>query len=291
MDEARRVGGEFDAVALPLKFAAVPVLSELSPGTLLEVIRAAPVLRLPAGKVVCHQGRPATSCYLIARGKVRVTRDEARGPREIATLAAGAVFGEMALISGAPRSASVTTVEETDLLKLGQEALAAMGSEIHQVAGYFDKLARRRWMGDLLHNPVFRVFDEENRRQLLQRFEALTVPRGTVLVEQGERAKGLYIVAQGQVSSIRRSPSRAPEILENVGPGAMPGLESILGDRPARTSAVTTSSMATLLFLPGRFFRRLTAAVPEVVRSLQAGGGSRGPRPPLQPLTPGTVVG
>jgi CRP-like cAMP-binding protein len=272
VDDAVRIGADLDAVGeLPLKFSSIPLLSELSPVTLLEAIRATTVRRLPAGQVVIRQGELGKSCYLVARGKVRVTSETRNGEQqELATLTDGAVFGEMALVSGMPRSASVVTVEETDLVELGPEAFAAMGEEINRVAESLDRLAKRRWMSNVLQqNPVFQVFSDEERQQLLRRFEAMKVPRGTILIEQGERARGLYIVARGQVASVRRAPDSAPKIVDRAGPGAMPGLETILSNTPARTSTVTIAPVTTVLFLPGRFFRRLATAVPEVLQSLQ----------------------
>jgi CRP-like cAMP-binding protein len=62
----------------------------------------------------------------------------------------------------------------------------------------------------------------------------------------------------------------------------MPGLEALLANAPAQTSAVALTE-CTVLFLSGRFFRRLIAAVPEVVEAIRA--ASRQVPPPL-PLAP-----
>jgi CRP-like cAMP-binding protein len=273
VEEAVRIGVDLDAVGeLPLKFSAIPLLSELSPVTLLSAVRATTVKRLPAGQAVIRQGEQGKSCYLVARGKVQVMSETKNGEQlKLASLTDGAIFGEMALVSGMPRSASVVTVEETDLVELGPEAFAAMGEEINRVAESLDRLAKRRWMSNVVQqNPVFQVFSDQERQDLLARFEAMKVPRGTILIEQGERARGLYIVARGQVANVRRAPDTAPKIVDRAGPGAMPGLETILDNTPARTSTVTIAPVTTVLFLPGRFFRRLAAAVPEVLQSLQA---------------------
>jgi len=265
--EAERIGGELATVGeLPLKFFPVPLLSELSPVTLVRVAQALRVHRLPAGAVVFRQGDAGTSCFLLARGKVRILAE--RG-REVATLTDGAVFGEMALVSGMPRSATVVTGEDTELLELGPEALAAMGDELSRIAPELDRLAQRRWMSNLVRqNPVFQVFSGEERQQLLQRFEAIEVPRGAVLIEQSEKPRGLYIVVRGQVARVRRAPDCAPELLERMGAGAMPGLEAIVSDAISSTSVVAITP-CTVLYLSGRFFRRLAAAVPEVVQAVR----------------------
>jgi len=268
IDDAARIGGDLTAVGeLPLKFFPIPLLSELSPVTLVRVARTARVHRLPAGKVVFREGDAGTSCFLVARGKVRVICNGDH--QELATLSDGAVFGEMALVTGMPRSATVVTTEETDLVELGPETLAAMGDELTRIAPALDRLAQRRWMNNLVRrNPMFQVFSDQERQQLLQRFEAMEVPRGTVLIEQGEQPRGLYIVVHGEVATVRRAPDSAPQIVERLGSGAMPGLDAVVSEAPAATSAVALTA-TTVLFLSGRFFRRLVAAVPEVIQAVR----------------------
>jgi len=273
--QAVQVGGDLAAVGeLPLKFAAIPLLSELSPVTLVRVARRARVHRLPAGAVVFREGDMGTGCYLLARGKVRIVR---RG-REMATLSDGAVFGEMAVVSGSPRSATVVTVTETDLFELGPDALAAMGDDLSRIAPALDSLARRRWISNMVQdNPMFQVFSEQERRQLLLRFEAMEVPRGTVLVEQGEQPRGLYILVCGEVASVVHTGADAvPRIVERMGSGSMPGLESVMSGAPAMTAMVAITPV-TVLFLSGRFFRRLAAAVPEVLQAMQGMGSDLTP--------------
>jgi CRP-like cAMP-binding protein len=232
VEEAERIGSELDGVGeLPLKFSHIPLLSELSPVRLVQLVRAMRVRRIAAWKVLFNRGDPGQSCFLLARGKVRVVGQGADGREEVlATLSDGAVFGEMSLITGQPRSATIQATEDTALLELGPEALAAIGDELHRVAPLLDKLAHRRWMSNVLrHNPVFSVFDEQERAELLRRFSALEVPAGTMLFAQDEAVRGVYLVVRGEVGLFRRgSPDSAPQLLERMGPGTLPGLEALV---------------------------------------------------------------
>lgn len=71
--------------------------------------RAAMAIDVPAGASVLHQGAPADSFFVIERGRARVTRDA----RPIADLGPGEFFGEIALLRGGTRTASV--VAATDM--------------------------------------------------------------------------------------------------------------------------------------------------------------------------------
>jgi drug/metabolite transporter (DMT)-like permease len=74
-----------------------------------RLMRGTPVLDVPAGRGLLRQGGPADAFFVIERGRVTVTRDG----RELAALGPGEFFGEVALLDGGPRTASV--VAETDL--------------------------------------------------------------------------------------------------------------------------------------------------------------------------------
>jgi DNA-binding NtrC family response regulator/NAD-dependent dihydropyrimidine dehydrogenase PreA subunit len=78
---------------------------------------------LPAGKTIIYRGDPGHSMFMILDGKVGVTLTNDEGVEyTLATLAAGDIFGEMALMTGEPRSANVKTLSKTRLFELSQKA-------------------------------------------------------------------------------------------------------------------------------------------------------------------------
>lgn len=76
-----------------------------------------------AGEQVIRQGDPGGSLFVVMAGRVEVTVADAGGtPVKLALLGAGDYFGEMSLMTGAPRVATVTAVEETRLLEVGKDS-------------------------------------------------------------------------------------------------------------------------------------------------------------------------
>lgn len=77
--------------------------------------------RLRPGQLICYQGDPADSLYLVGDGRVRVfVASEAGDVMVVATLTAGDTFGEIALIDGGTRSASAESVGHSVLLSLNR---------------------------------------------------------------------------------------------------------------------------------------------------------------------------
>ncbi|MFQ5763374.1 MAG: cation:proton antiporter [Rhodospirillales bacterium] len=86
-----------------------------------EVNRVAAMLRqrtIPVGNIIIRQGEGGDALYLIARGVVRVSHAHDGGEHDLATLMAGDVFGEMALLHGEPRTATCRAVTPCALYEL-----------------------------------------------------------------------------------------------------------------------------------------------------------------------------
>ncbi len=108
--------GEEQASAAEL-LARVPLLSGLEPGELERIAQVAIPRSFPKGARVFHEGDRSDACYVIRAGEVRVTREHPDGRAiALATLGPGELVGELAMLDGGVRSASVETLSEVDLL-------------------------------------------------------------------------------------------------------------------------------------------------------------------------------
>jgi putative peptide zinc metalloprotease protein len=88
---------------------------------------------LPAGATIVRQGEYGEECYLLRSGRVEVVVEEEGGEgRNLATLEAGSLFGEAALLTEAPRNATVRALESCELLALRRtDLLEAIGEDRH----------------------------------------------------------------------------------------------------------------------------------------------------------------
>ncbi|MHB8874769.1 MAG: cyclic nucleotide-binding domain-containing protein [Myxococcaceae bacterium] len=92
------------------------------------------------GEEIFAEGEAGDALYLVLDGKVRVHKQD----RVIAELAERECFGEMAILDAAPRSATVTAVSDTNLLKISREDFEEILSEKPEIAlGIIRVLSRR----------------------------------------------------------------------------------------------------------------------------------------------------
>ena len=99
-----------------------PLFAHCSRKDLQRIGQIADEVDLQAGKVLIREGERGREFFVLVSGEVEVRR---KG-RKIATLGPGSFFGEMALLSKAPRAATVTAVTPIDVLVISDRAFLGL---------------------------------------------------------------------------------------------------------------------------------------------------------------------
>jgi CRP/FNR family transcriptional regulator len=98
---------------------SVPLFSDLEQPELERFSRVAVPRAFPAATRVFHEGDHSDACYIVRSGSFRVTREHPDGRAiTLATLGPGDIFGELAMLDGEVRSASVEALADGELLAL-----------------------------------------------------------------------------------------------------------------------------------------------------------------------------
>ena len=84
---------------------------------------ASPLRMFGDGETIVRQGAPGRSAFVVSQGRVRVSLDP--GDMELAVLERGAYFGEMSLLTGDPRTASVRAVGDCTVVEITADAFRA----------------------------------------------------------------------------------------------------------------------------------------------------------------------
>jgi CRP-like cAMP-binding protein len=108
----------------------IPLFSTLGAKQLERLGMLADEVDVPAGKVLMRQGDSGSDMMVLVRGSVGVERDGAR----LNTLGPGDFFGEIALVDGGPRTATVTTEEAAKLLVISHRDFHSLMDEFPEVA-------------------------------------------------------------------------------------------------------------------------------------------------------------
>jgi CRP-like cAMP-binding protein len=108
----------------------------LGPEALEAIARSLRVRRFRRGEVLFHEGDPGDALFIVASGAVKVVIPSEEGEEAIlATLKRGDFLGELALLDGAPRSASAIALEATDALTLPRDQFRALADAEPAIRG------------------------------------------------------------------------------------------------------------------------------------------------------------
>jgi CRP-like cAMP-binding protein len=98
---------------------ATPIFAPLDARTIEDVARGARLVQFGAHETIVREGQAGESMFVVAHGEARVMIAGASGAtEEVARLKDGAFFGEMSLLTGDPRTATVVAVTDCDLFEL-----------------------------------------------------------------------------------------------------------------------------------------------------------------------------
>ena len=96
------------------------------------------------GSVIITEGDPGTSMYLIASGQVKVYTRGTGGTVYLANLGEGDFFGEVSVLTGKPRTATITASQRTELLRLDKEKLDTALSKHPGIRKVLDEFYKKR---------------------------------------------------------------------------------------------------------------------------------------------------
>ena len=111
-----------DAALYNKLISSIPLFKNLTPGELDKIVKISKLVKVKKGTTIIKEGAPGTAMYMLVQGKARVLKDipDSEEKTLMADIEAPSVVGEMALIDGSPRSASVATLTDCVLMCVEQ---------------------------------------------------------------------------------------------------------------------------------------------------------------------------
>jgi CRP-like cAMP-binding protein len=110
-----------DAVLARLR--SVPFFAGIPAELLAMLARSAVIEDYGAGESVVRVGEPGDTCYVVDSGRLAVLVGDGREERSVAVLERDALFGEMSLLTGEPRTATVRVIDDARLVAVAAPAL------------------------------------------------------------------------------------------------------------------------------------------------------------------------
>ena len=136
--------------------AAAPLFDHVEPAMRAEVVAAGTPVSLPAGEWLFRQGDAGDALFIVRSGRLEVVVDDGGAGVVVSHLARGDVFGELAVVSGGPRNASIRAVRDTELLRVGREEFWHLSSDRGFVVALITSLGARLAASNVAVEPSVR---------------------------------------------------------------------------------------------------------------------------------------
>ncbi|XP_023320379.1 cAMP-dependent protein kinase type I regulatory subunit isoform X3 [Eurytemora carolleeae] len=207
------------------------------------------------GEIIIQQGDEGDNFYIIDQGEVEIYVNE----EKVLTLGEGGSFGELALIYGTPRAATVKAAKDVKLWGIDRDSYRRilMGSTIRK---------RKMYEGFLSKVSILENLDKWERLTVADALEAVSFEDGNVVVKQGEPGDDFYIIADGNavVTQYRTEGEDSHEV-GTLGPSDYFGEIALILDRP-RAATVTASGPLKCVKLDRARFERVLGPCSDILK-------------------------
>lgn len=242
---------------------SIPLFSSLSATEFLAVLNGAMEAKaFGVGEAIVTEGAPGDAMYAIAQGTVSVLRNT----HKVATMGEGEFFGEMALLSGAPRLASVVAETEVVVLAFPRAEMDAAIAKHPGVRTALEQFYRERLLLNLMRaNPLLQPLSDARRAALSAAFQSCTFKPKEIILEEGREGVAVFLLLRGRCAVFHRDTTKGsyPDLTEGDAFGEI----SVVGETPV-SATVMAKEPVVALRVPAAAFREIVLGNPDVKKQV-----------------------
>jgi len=254
------------------KLPEIPLFSELNRDELHQVVSRLKAKHVARGSLICKEGDPGDSIYIISSGKVGVLKYSKSKQEDIllATLREGDFFGEFGFFSDQKRHATVRALANLEVLEISRNDFDEIAKVHPRMRSILLNFYKKRIIDTLLaFSPLFRQLQPQERAQLLSHFKLRKVGENRLIFNQGSPPTSFFVIKSGEVEVFASKGAEQRVILGCLRGGDFFGEISLIFNQP-RMASVRTTKTTELLELEKADFDHVVAAYPSIKGTLEA---------------------
>jgi len=243
------------------------VFSRLNEMQMAMLVDAMEERKCKAGQDVIKQGEKGDHFFIVDSGELAATAENNGVVSHIATFSAGRSFGELALMYGCPRTATISARTDCVLWALDRTSFRMILLEANT-----KKV--QMYEGFLANVQMIASFSKAQRARIIDALEEVNFQEGDPIIKEGEAGAYLYIIVSGEVSVTKAGQQGE---LARRKRGEYFGEASLIEQKPTIAS-VTAASQCMLLRMNGESFQRLMGNIKNqlILRKYTKDGQERG---------------
>lgn len=226
---------------------------------------------LRSGETLIEQDSTDENIYLVRSGRLGVRKQMPDGNvRDIGDIDVHSIVGELAMLGGQKRSATIYALEDATLISATREQIEILFSEKISAYEELKGTATSRWQNLSLIGILGEIFgdlDYETWKDLQQRFEWQSIASGETLFHQGDSPDGMYIVVNGRLRAEQTGDDANITVKGEIGPSEIVGEYALLTNEP-RSASVHAVRETNVVKLSAAIFEELVQSHPELMRRI-----------------------
>jgi CRP-like cAMP-binding protein/Fe-S-cluster-containing hydrogenase component 2/thioredoxin reductase len=243
---------------LELLRSRVAILNELSPLQMREFMLDSEVRFYRSGETIFERNAPGSSLFAIADGSVLVEIDPKDRSRTV-PIELGSIFGEVGLISGRRRGATVRAAEDSVIVEVSRLAALKLMAAVPAAKRAVTRISIERQLLQMFGSGL----TPADLAEVLETAEVKSVRAGEPIITEGEEGLDIFVIRQGSMV-VEKSIGGKPVFLSYLPAGSYVG-EMALLDGGRRTATVRAAIKSEVIRLDGSAFRRLLETKPDLL--------------------------
>ncbi|HYI39097.1 MAG TPA: cyclic nucleotide-binding domain-containing protein [Allosphingosinicella sp.] len=246
----------------------VAILNDMSPLQMREFMLDSEVRFHRSGDIVFERGDIGSSLFGIASGSVAVEISQA-DPSIRVPIGAGSIFGEVGLISGRRRGATVRAAEDSILVEISRMAALKLMSAVPAAGRAITRISVERQLLQMFGSGL----TPEDLLEVLESAEVMSVKAGEAILSEGDEGRDIFVIRQGSMV-VEKAIGGRPIFLSYLPAGSYVG-EMALLEGGRRTATVRAAIKSEVIRLDGAAFRRLLDRKPDLLARARRDMASR----------------
>jgi len=240
-------------------------LSNLDKQQLVQVASKLDPITYGPGAVIFNQGDPADKFYIIIKGQVEIVIPHPTTGQEVigATLSSGQFFGEMGLLQGGTRTATVRVSPNAGavLMALDRDTFTKLMADSEMTHDAIAKLMRQRVAAGQMLSQLANLTGDQ-LAELEIESGRLTFEPGQIIIRQGDSGDKFYLITRGEVEVVKELGNQE-SLLARLGSGQFFGEIELIYGRKRSATVRAGAGGVEVVAINKATFDKLRATSPE----------------------------
>ncbi|MGI9361761.1 MAG: cyclic nucleotide-binding domain-containing protein, partial [Parasphingorhabdus sp.] len=237
----------------------VTILNDLSPLQMREFMLDSEPRAYRKGAKIFERNDPGSSLFTIAQGSVLVELDP-NDKSKVIPIEEGSIFGEVGLISGRRRGATIRAAEDMIAIEVSRTAALKLQASVPAAKRAITRISTERQLLQMFGSGL----TKESIAEVVETSEIMNVRAGEAIINEGDDGNDIYVIRVGSMV-VEKEIGGKPVFLSYLPAGSYVGEMALIAGG-LRTATVKAAIKSEVIKIQGDAFKKVLDAHPDLLR-------------------------